>query len=477
MMRRPARFRLRALALTLILLGALVWVADSTARQAEMDQARVMSAEIIGPIGPATSAYIQRAITLAGQVTAQALIVEMDTPGGLDTAMRDINRAILSSQTPVIVFVHPSGARATSAGVYILYASHLAGMAPGTSLGAATPVQLGGMPGGEQAPAPEGTDPALESAAEGSGEETGVTPQNATGNAQALRNKAVNDAVAYIRSLAELRGRNADWAERAVRDGVSATADEALSLGVIEIRANNLSDLLSQADGQSVFLGSGEERVLNVAEAQITRIEKTVAEDILSVITDPNIAFLLVNLGFVGLLVSFYNGLEPVTAIAGVICLIVGFYALNTLPVNFAGAALVVLGLALLVSEAFFASSGLLALGGLVAFVLGGLMLIETDAPAFRIDWRLIAVMAVVLGGTLFAMLSYGLAAQARKVTTGGKSLIGAQGHVLEWSGQSGFVQVQGERWKAVAKTTLSPGDTIVVTKLVGLTLNVKASG
>ena len=476
-MRAPARFGLRVLALFLILSGALVWIGDGVARQAEMEQARVMSADITGPIGPATSAYIQRVIAQADRESADALILEMDTPGGLDTAMRDINRAILSSQTPVIVFVHPSGARATSAGVYILYASHLAGMAPGTSLGAATPVQLGGMPGGDPAPAPEGTDPALERAAEGAGEETDSTPQNATGNAQALRNKAVNDAVAYVRSLAELRGRNADWAERAVREGISATADEALMLGVIEIRADDLSDLLVQADGVSLSPGSGESRTLEVAGAQIIKVERTAAEDILAVITDPNIAFLLVNLGFVGLLVSFYNGLEPVTAIAGVICLIVGFYALNTLPVNYAGAALVVLGLALLVSEAFFASSGLLALGGIAAFVLGALMLIETDAPAFRIDWRLIAIMAVVLGGTLFAMLSYGLAAQARKVTTGGKSLIGAQGHVLEWSGQTGFVQVQGERWQAVSKTELNPGDAIVVTKLVGLTLYVKAKG
>jgi len=471
-MRPLVRFGVRLLALALIASGLGVWMSDSLARQDAVETATVMTAEIVGPIGPATSAYIERAIALSNREGAQALILEMDTPGGLDAAMRDINRAILSSSVPVIVFVHPAGARATSAGVYILYASHLAVMSPGTSLGAATPVQLGGPPSEAPAPAPSEADREPDDAASSAPD---TTP--AAGNAQALRNKVVNDAVAYIQSLAELRGRNADWAERAVRDGISATSDEALSLAVIELQAETLSGLLDQVNGFEIELSPSETRQLNVADARIIPIEKTAAESFLSIISDPNIAFLLVNLGFVGLLVSFYNGLEPVTAIAGVICLITGFYALNTLPVNYAGAALVVLGLVLLVSEAFFASSGLLALSGLAAFVLGALMLIETDAPSFQIDWRLITAMAFVLGATVFGMLSYGLAAQAHAVTTGGKSLIGAQGRVLDWSGGSGFVMVQGERWKAVSKSELKPGDLIKVIKLAGLTLHVKAIG
>jgi membrane-bound serine protease (ClpP class) len=213
---------------------------------------------------------------------------------------------------------------------------------------------------------------------------------------------------------------------------------------------------------------------LETTGAGIEAIEKTFAEEVLAVITDPNIAFLLMNLGFIGLLVSFYNGLEPITAVAGVICLIVGLYALNTLPLNYAGAALILLGLALLVAEAFIASGGLLALGGLAAFVIGALMLIDTDVAAFRLDWRLVAGATVVLGGASFLLLSYGLAAQGRKVTTGEQGLIGQTGQVLDWEGSQGHVHVDGERWQARSGDALSEGDAIKVTRVDGLTLVVK---
>ncbi|MGJ3230406.1 MAG: NfeD family protein [Oceanicaulis sp.] len=462
-----ARFTvLRSIAALLIAVGVVSLAGAGLARQ---DGAQVLTADLAGPIGPATAAYITRAVDDAEEAAAAALVITMDTPGGLDAATRDINQAILASDVPVIVYVSPSGARAASAGAFITYASHLAAMAPGTSIGAATPIQMGGAPGG----APEAPSPAPERPAS-EGEPSDAETEAAPGNEQAMRNKVVNDAAAYMRSLAELRGRNADWAERAVREGISASADEALELGVIEIVAANLETLLAEANGREVPLQDGRVVTLAVDGAAVEALEKTFAEEALAVITDPNIAFLLMNLGFIGLLVSFYNGLEPITAIAGVICLIIGLYALNTLPLNYAGAALIVLGIALLVAEAFIASSGLLALGGLAAFAIGAIMLMDTEVEAFRLDWRLIAGSTAVLGITSFLLVSFGLAAQGRKVTTGDKGLIGLRGEVLDWEGGAGHVLVDGERWRATSKDSLAPGDAVKVTGLDGLTLKVK---
>jgi len=446
-------------------------LAGAALTQERTDGALIKTAALTGVIGPANSGYISRAIRIADREGAALLVIEMDTPGGLDTAMRDINRAIIGSDVPVAVFVHPSGARATSAGAYILYASHIAGMSPGTSVGAATPVQMGG---GEETPAPPDDLPGADDESGEGADGPASRDRSAPSSAQAMRNKVVNDSVAYIRSLAEMRGRNADWAEEAVRDGVSASYSEALALGVVEIVAASLDDFAAQADGREVTMSGGETRVLALEGARFEAIDKTVSEEILAVITDPNIAFLLLNLGFIGLLVSFYNGLEPVTAIAGVIFIIVGFYALNTLPVNYAGAALIILGLILLVAEAFLASSGLLALGGLAAFAIGSVMLMDTEVEGLRVDWRVIAGATLALGAASFLLVSYGLAAQARKVTTGEQGLIGLTGHVLSWNGATGYVMVDGERWRAVSADALKAGDAIKVVSLDGLTLKVK---
>lgn len=476
---------LRAVAGALVALGVLLTAATGFARQdaGETSGSTVLTAELLGPIGPATTAYITRAIDDAEAADAAALVITMDTPGGLDAATRDINQAILNSDIPVIVYVSPSGARAASAGAFITYASHLAAMAPGTSIGAATPVQMGGSPGGAPDGAPESPSPARPAGDEDGesgdqpgdeADEAGAASEPASDNAQAMRNKVVNDAAAYMRSLADLRGRNAQWGEEAVREGISASATEALELGVVEIVAPTLEDVFAQGSGREIALQDGRTVVLELEGAAVQALEKTFAEEALAVITDPNIAFLLMNLGFVGLLVSFYNGLEPVTAIAGVICLIVGLYALNTLPLNYAGAALIVLGIALLVAEAFIASSGLLALGGLAAFTIGAIMLVDTDVEAFRLDWRLIAGSTAVLGVTSFLLVSYGLAAQGRKVTTGDKGLIGRQARVQDWDGAAGHVQVDGERWRATSKDALVPGDLVKIIGIDGLTLKVK---
>lgn len=465
-----ARFNLCRLAAVLAIGLGLTGLATDVQARFQDPAPTLARAVITGPIGPAASAYVNRAVSESADMGASALVIALDTPGGLESSTRDIVQSLLAAPVPVIVYVSPSGGRAASAGAFITYASHLAAMAPGSSIGAATPIQMGGGTPQPSTPSPEpdgdrsGSDPDATMSAPAA---------NAPGDAQALRNKVVNDAAAWIRSLAALRGRNAEWAEAAVRDGVSASAEEALALGVVEIVAADLDDLIAQAHGRDVVLASGPV-TLDLADAAVTEIDKTFAEEALAVITDPNIAFLLLNLGFVGLLVSFYNGLEPITAIAGLICLIVGLYALNTLPLNYAGAALVALGIILLVAEAFLASSGLLALGGLCAFAIGALMLIDTDSEAFRIDWRTIAAVTAGLGLVTFALLSYGLAAQARKVTTGDKGLIGQTGAVLEWEGGKGYVLVDGERWSAVSRDALAPGDAVRVKKVEGLTLEVR---
>lgn len=478
--RKPAASAvIRPISMLLILLGlAALW--SATAQENSTSEAAVQTVSLQGVIGPARAGHIVRTIERA-QGQADAVIIEMDTPGGLVDAMRDINNAILASNVPIIVHVAPTGARATSAGAYILYASHIAAMAPGTTVGAATPVTMGGAPqsppstpdseeGGEGGEASD----ALEEAARQRSEP--ATPQ-APGNDEAMRNKMVNDSVAYIRALAELRGRNGDWAERAVREGVSLTYSEAVEENAADFVAASTEELLALASGRTVTLGDGSEITLALDGAAVEAVEMSLPTQILTVITDPNIAFLMLNLGFIGLLVSFYNGLEPITFVAGLICIIVGLYALNTLPLNYAGAALIVLGLGLLITEMFVASYGLLALGGVVAFALGALMLVDTDVEGLRIDWPMVLVMSAALGISFLLAGSYGLAAQARKIVTGREGLTGAIGTVLSWAHGAGHVQVEGERWQAVSGDDLQPGDNVKVVAVDGLTLKVKSSG
>ena len=425
----------------------------------------VMVVPLIGPIGPATAAFVARSIEDAsGQ--ASAIVLEMDTPGGLIDAMRSINQAILASDVPVIVFVYPSGARATSAGVYILYASHLAAMAPGTTVGAATPVTMGGGPADPETP----DDPVSDL------DEQGDDPASVTGNSEALRLKMVNDSVSAIRSLAELHGRNADWAERAVREGISLTAQSAYEQGVVELLAVDIASLLEQANGRGVEMPELGQVTLDLVGATIVRIEPNFADRFLTVITNPNIAFMLINIGFIGLLASFYNGLEPVTLLAGMVCLIVGFYGLNTLPVNYAGAALILLGLGMLVAEMFVLSHGVLALAGLVIFALGALMLVETDVEGLRLDWRLVIAMTAIMGGLVVSVVGFGLSVQRRGVSTGKEGLVGTTGTVLDWSEGRGHVFADGERWKAISHQFFNVGDKVRVTGTIGLSLVVTSA-
>jgi membrane-bound serine protease (ClpP class) len=381
----------------------------------------------------------------------------MDTPGGLDTATRDIIRDILAARVPIVTYVSPSGARAASAGTYILYASHLAAMAPGTNLGAATPIQLGGgfPPGGP------------DDRGKGDPNDTKKRPGDA------LSRKVVNDAAAFIRGLAELHGRNAEWAEAAVREAASLSAREALKNGVIEIVASDLNDLLHQADGRPVRVGQDKAR-LDTAGLAVVPIEPNWRTRLLAVITNPNIAFILMLVGIYGILFEFMNPGTIFSGVIGAICLVIGLFALNLLPVNYAGIGLIGLGIALLVAEAFTPTHGVLGVSGTVAFALGAIFMFQGDIPGFTLSPAVI-VAATALGA-LLALLAGAAAVRShgQPVVTGNATLIGRSGEVLNWSAAQGEVHVHGERWRARAFAPLAPGQRVRVVGREGLTLVVE---
>ncbi len=419
------------------------------------DQRSALVLEVEGAIGPATVDYIAQGLALATESNAPLVILRMDTPGGLDTSMREIIREILRCPVPVVTYVHPSGARAASAGAYILYASHVAAMTPGTNVGAATPVQLGGV-----SPSPE------------DGQDGGAADESAT-PANASEAKAVNDAVAYIRSLAELRGRNADWAEAAVRTADSLSANAALRGGVIEIVARDYDDLFAQLDGRTITAG-GVEHTLETSQLALTHVEPNWRTQLLAAITDPNIALILMMIGIYGLMFEFMNPGALYPGTIGAICLLVALYALAALPVNYAGIALVLLGLALMTGEAFAPSFGALGIGGLVAFVLGTTIVIDSDLPEFQIGWPIIAGVAISCIAMTALIARLAVKSLEVKVTTGREALPGMAGVVLDWADQRGHVFVHGERWRAVGAASMGPGHAVRVVAVDGLTLEVE---
>ncbi|MDH0732441.1 nodulation protein NfeD [Pseudomonas sichuanensis] len=402
-------------------------------------------------IGPASADYLQRGLQQAQAQGAQLLVIRLDTPGGLDSAMRQIIKAILASPVPVATYVAPSGARAASAGTYILYASHIAAMAPGTNLGAATPVQVG-MPG-----KPE---------------------KAADNNEDTLARKQVNDAAAYIRGLAQLHGRNADWAERAVREAVSLSASEALRLKVIDQVASDLPELLRQLDGQSL-VAAGQTVQLNTVGASVVEHLPDWRTRLLAVITNPSVALILIMIGVYGLLFEFINPGTGVGGVVGGICLLLALYALQLLPVSHAGVALILLGLAFMVAEAFLPSFGVVGFGGIVAFVAGAVILMDTDAPGFGIPLALIASLAVLSALLLGGVLGMAIKARRRALVSGDAGLVGSLVTVTLVQSDNPFrgsVQAQGEQWQARCATPLSPGQHVRVTARNGLTLEVSAT-
>ncbi len=433
----------------LCMAAAVAWPASA------QSPSRVFVTEVNGVIGVATTRQISQAIQKARQENASALVMRLDTPGGLVSSTRDIIKEMIASPVPVIVYVAPSGARAASAGTYITYASNLAAMAPGTNIGAATPIEIGGVPG---LPGSQPKDK----------ESKGEPKSDA-------QNKAINDAVAMMRSFAQLRGRNADWGEKAVRDAATLTAVEAQKEGVVELVADNLNDLLTQADGRNVTV-AGVQTKFTTRNAEIIAVAPDWRTKALSAISDPNIAFLLMLIGFYGLILEFWNPGSFAPGVIGAISLIVGLTALTALPVNYGALGLLMLGILLMIGEAFTPGIGALGIGGLAAFIVGGLFLFEggdTDIE-FAVSRWLIFGSAIATAGMIVAIGGAAWSARKRAPVTGSEQMIGMRGEVVGWSDGRGSVRVHGEIWSARANRPLQVNDTVRVVGREGLTLIVE---
>ena len=406
-----------------------------------------------GAIGPASADFVGRAIKRAAREKAQLVVVRMDTPGGLDTSMRELIKTILASPVPVASFVAPGGSRAASAGTFILYASHVAAMAPATNLGAASPVSIG---------AP--STPQQKDDKKGRGADAGDT----------MTRKVTNDAVAYIRGLAEMRGRNADWAERAVREAVSLSSEQALKLKVIDVVAADVPELLRKLEGRKLK-AAGQDLQLHTSGAPVTQVEVDWRTRILAVITNPSIAYILILAGIYALIFEFMNPGLILPGVVGAICLLIALYAFHLLPVNYAGLALIGVGIAFMVAEAFLPSFGALGIGGLIAFVIGSIILIpDTDLPGFEIPYTLIGGIAAASAAFLFFVVGMAVHNRVRPVVSGREYLIGASAVALEDFEREGWARVQGETWRVRSPQPVRQGQALRVTAMQGLTLTVE---
>lgn len=414
--------------------------------------------EVSHAISPASSDFIVKHLRLAIEADAELVVIQLDTPGGLDQSMRTIIKAILASDIPVATWVAPSGSRAASAGTFILYASHIAAMAPATNVGAATPVPVGASP--QPAAAKENSE-----------------------EPNAMKSKITNDAVAYIRSLAELRGRNADWAGLAVTEASSLSAKEALEKNVIDLIVDNLDELIHQLKGRKITLGeTGKVHTLDLSNPEIIRIKPNARYEFLAFITDPSIAYLLLMIGFWGLILEFYNPGTALPGIAGAICLALGLFGLLALPISYAGLLLIVLGFALMMAEVMLPSFGVFGIGGTIAFAIGSVILVDTDLPAYQISLLLITAISLASALIVIGLGTFALGAQRQKVKSGVEGMIGGSAYALHDFDQQGRGRVRafGELWDAkldaqVAHTPPQQGEHLKVTEVNGLLVTVVA--
>ena len=423
-----------------------------------------LALEVHGAIDPASRDFILHGLAQAHERNAVVAILKLDTPGGLDSSMRDIIQAILASPVPVIGYVAPDGARAASAGVYLLYACHLAAMAPATNLGAATPVQIGGLP----LSTPPSHEPAQEPSAPKSGDSSATPPTTAPAPADVMERKLINDARAYIRSLAQLRGRSAEWAEKAVTEAASLSARDALQQGVIDLIAADIPDLLRQADGRQVTVAGG-----NPTLATQGLIVETLEPDwrtrLLGMIAHPMTAYILLLVGVYGLVFELAHPGLAAPGVLGGICLLLALFAFQVMPVNTAGLALLLLGLAFMIAEAFVPSFGALGVGGIAAFIAGSLLLWDETGPGYEIPLALILGFALASAGLLIGLATLLIRQRARPVVSGAEELVGATGAVM--ADDPGRVWIHSESWLARAPRPLRPGEPVRVTRREGLTL------
>ncbi|OGT36074.1 MAG: hypothetical protein A3F11_05540 [Gammaproteobacteria bacterium RIFCSPHIGHO2_12_FULL_37_14] len=430
----------------IFLLFALFSMSCFAAEEVEKSPEKAIVLEINSAIGPATQDYIRRGIDYAEKEHAAAIIIQLNTPGGLETSMRGINEAIITSPVPVIAYVFPAGARAASAGTFIMYASHLAAMASGTNIGAASPVNILS------------------------------TDEKHSGTKSTVENKATNDASAYMRSIAQLRGRNADWAELAVRHAASLSANEAKRLKVIDEIADDYPSLLKKMDGHNVLVQGIPEKI-STKNLELERIAPDWRYQFLNFLTNPNIVYLLILVALYGLFFEFSSPGLILPGVAGVIALLLVLYAFQLVPINYTGLTLVIIGISFIIFEIFITSHGILGIGGVIAFIIGSIMLFDINDPNYQVALSLILIMSITTALFFLVILNMVLKSHKKAIITGKEGLIGSEGVVMSTMNEQVIVQVLGEIWEARAPFMLDPGQKIKVTHIHGLILFVEPIG